>query len=80
MDDIEKFFRKLSAKEVEALMLVFLQLQKDHTAVPGIVKLTGHKNLFRVRVGRIRIIFSLNKDQVIIMRISNRDENTYKNI
>lgn len=80
MDDIEKFFRKLSAKEYEALTLVFLQIQKDYTEVPGLTKLRGFKNIFRVRVGRMRIIFSVKKEQVTIVRLANRDENTYKNI
>lgn len=80
MDDLQKYFQKLSAQEYEALMLVYLQLKKDHTKVPGIVKLTGFKTLFRVRVGRMRIIFSVTKGQVAILRLTNRNENTNKTI
>ena len=80
MDDIEKFFQKLSAKEFEALTLVFSQLQKDYTQVPGLTRLRGFKNLFRVRVGRMRVIFRVQKGGIDILRLANRDENTYKNI
>jgi mRNA-degrading endonuclease RelE of RelBE toxin-antitoxin system len=70
MDDIEKFFRKLSTKEYEALTLVFQQIQKDYTEIPGLTKLRGFKNLFRVRVGRIRIIFRVNKGGIDILRLA----------
>ncbi len=80
MDDIQKYFKKLSAQEYEALMLVYLQLKTDHTKVPGIVKMVGYKNLYRVRVGRVRLIFSVINKEVVILRVANRDENTYRNI
>jgi len=80
MDDIQKFFKKLSAKEYEALMLVYLQIKKDYTKVPGILKLVGYQNLYRVRVGRVRFVFSVTNGEILILRVMNRDENTYRNL
>jgi mRNA-degrading endonuclease RelE of RelBE toxin-antitoxin system len=78
MDDIEKFFKKLSNQEYEVLMLVYEQIKKDYLKVPGIVKLSGYKNLYRVRVGRIRLIFKVDGKKIEILRITKRDEKTYK--
>lgn len=80
MDDVQKFLKKLSDREYEVLMLVYEQIKRDYSKVPGIVKLSGHKNLYRVRVGRIRLIFKIGESGVEIMRIMNRNEKTYKNM
>lgn len=80
MNNIEKFLRKLSKKEQEVFMLVFLQLKKDYSKVPHVKPLQGMKGWFRVRVGRYRIIFSVTAGQVGIQRIRKRDEQTYRNL
>lgn len=76
MDKIEKILQKMTEKEREALLMVFLQIKNDHTKVPGIIKLTSHKDLFRVRVGNYRIIFRIYKDTYEVIRISKRNEHT----
>jgi mRNA interferase RelE/StbE len=40
------------------------------------VKLTGEENLYRVRVGFIRIIYSIHDDQLVIfvLRVAKRDQ------
>lgn len=80
MDDIEKFFKKLNDKEYQALMLVYLQLKKDYKKVPGIVKLSGYKNVFRVRLGSFRLIFRVTNRSIFFLRITNRNESSYKNL
>lgn len=79
MDKIEKFLRKLSVNEREMFVLLMLQLKRDYKKVPGVKKLQGKKDLYRVRVGVYRIVFAVGK-QVKIIRISKRSENTYKRI
>lgn len=78
MNKIEKFLRGLNRDEQEVFLLLMQQLEKDHTKVPGIKKLSGYKNLFRIRIGRYRLIFSAEKNKTEIIRITKRDENTYK--
>ncbi len=80
MNDIEKFLKKLSAKEYEALELIFRQMKKDYRQVPGLLKLTGAKNLYRFRVGRIRCVFRVQGNQLTIVRLTWRNEATYKHL
>lgn len=43
-----------------------------------IKKLKGHQNIFRVRKGKIRIIFTKDKKEILIFSIERRREDTYK--
>lgn len=80
MNKIEKFLRKLRSKEREAILLIMAQLQKNFRSLPHLKPLIGEKNLFRVRVGNYRIIFMATDSKVEIIRITKRDEQTYKNL
>lgn len=80
MDKIEKILRKLSRKEQEAMLLLFKQIKKDFSIIPGVMKLKRHKDLYRVRMGNYRIIFKVTSGDIEIMKISRRNEQTYKNL
>lgn len=80
MNKIEKFLRKLNKTEQEVFMLLIQQLYKDYTKVPGVIKLKGFNNYFKIRVGRYRLIFKADDNSVETVRITKRDENTYKNL
>ena len=80
MDKIEKFFHKLSKKEQEAMLLLLQQISSDYTKIPGLLKLQGHNHLYRVRMGNYRIIFKIIGNKKEIIRISKRNEKTYKNL
>lgn len=80
MDKIKKFLRKLRKKEVQAFFLLMEQLKIDYKKVPGVKKVVGKNNLFRVRLGQYRLIFIVKKEKVEIVKISKRDDQTYKNL
>ncbi|MFC1616279.1 type II toxin-antitoxin system RelE/ParE family toxin [Patescibacteria group bacterium] len=80
MDRIEKFLKKLRKKEIEAFLLLMNQLKKDFRKVPGIKRLVGKKNFYRVRLGKYRIVFEAKKKIIEIIRITKRDDQTYRNI
>jgi mRNA-degrading endonuclease RelE of RelBE toxin-antitoxin system len=82
MDEIEKFLRRLSAKEQEAMLLLLQQLKKDYRKIPGTKALIGMKGWFRVRLGSYRIIFTANPQtqNIEIRRITRRNEKTYKRL
>ena len=48
----------------------------------GSKKLTDSKNLWRIRVGRIRLIYSVDdiEKKVTIVRVVKRDESTYEGL
>lgn len=78
MDRIEKFLRKLTEKERDTIETAIAALYSKSTASLDIKKLKGFDDIFRVRIGRIRIIFRKSSDDVEILEVSHRDENTYK--
>ncbi len=82
MDEIEKLLRALTPKERQAMLLLMRQIKADHRDVPGLQALTGMKGFFRVRMGRYRIIFSVDSKTKTteIRRISRRNEKTYRGL
>jgi len=80
MDKITKFLNSLNDKEREAVLLVLLNIKKDFRKIPGIVKLSGYQDLYRVRVGRYRIILRISQNASEVIEITKRDEQTYKDL
>lgn len=78
-DQIKKFLTRLSRKEfelVEALLLDIRNGELDHLDCKP---LKGANRTFRVRKGRLRVIFSRGVSGTIkIRQISYRDEQTYR--
>ncbi len=67
-------FAKHAAKQFKALPRQEQQRLKnkiDHLEIdprpPGVVKLSGEKNLYRIRVGNYRIIYSIQDSRLLIL-------------
>ena len=63
---LEKFtqlavYKKLKSLETDSLPL-------------GVKKLSGYKNIYRIRIGKHRIIYQLNKNTVYIILIRHRKD------
>jgi mRNA-degrading endonuclease RelE of RelBE toxin-antitoxin system len=80
MDKIQKFLKALNKKELELMLLLLQQLKVDFKKIPGMIKLKGFHDLYRVRMNNYRIIFKVSKNDIQIMKISKRNESTYKNL
>ena len=82
MDKIDKLLRSLSAKEQRAILLLMRQIKMDYRLIPGIQSLKGMKGWFRARMGRYRIIFTIDPKtgEAEIQRVTKRDEDTYKRL
>ena len=63
MDKIEKALQKLSHKERLALKELLEKLYSGKTKGLDIAKLKGYDNIFRVRKGKMRIIFKRQTHQ-----------------
>ena len=78
MDKIEKYLRKLSVAErarvAKALELLFVG---DIEGL-DIKRLTARGHMYRVRVGDIRIILSIDKTDLTVVAIERRGKDTYK--
>jgi mRNA-degrading endonuclease RelE of RelBE toxin-antitoxin system len=78
MDKITKLLKKLSQKEREAIETTLLALITGEIRSLDIKKLLGVVDVYRVRVGEIRIIFRKVGGEIKILEISRRAEDTYK--
>ncbi len=92
MDSIAKLFKKISKKDRESLKSLVLSLQETKPSSAksacrfssGVarknlnIKKLQNSDFYRVRKGRFRIIFHIDKKDVIIDSIKLRNENTYK--
>lgn len=79
-DKIKKILAKLNSKERELVKLLLLRIKLDDTDGLDIKQLKGHNELFRVRKGRIRIVYRKNENEFLVVRIDRRNEKTYKDL
>ena len=77
MDEIEKFLKRLNRKELAGIKRVLLLIYKREWSNLDIKSLRGHKNIFRVRFQRFRIIFQEVEGKILVIFIDRRDDNTY---
>jgi len=79
VDKIVKLLRKMEAKEREKILSIRESILDRDFKKLNVSKVKGRKYHFRVRVGNFRIIFFDNGNEISILEIRKRDENTYKN-
>lgn len=77
MNKLDKFLYKLDEKTRLVVEKTVTLIILGNFSILDIKKLRGGKNKYRVRVGRIRIIFEQTGGGNKIKAISYRDDNTY---
>ena len=77
MNKIDKFLSKIDKKTRLAIEEIVFLIVSNNFSLLDIKKLKGNSHLYRVRVGRIRIIFEHSKSGNFIQNISLRNDNTY---
>lgn len=80
MNKIDKFLLKLSLKERLIAQEVLDLVKSRRFDKLNIRKLKGFDDCYRVRRVKIRIIFSMVEKEITIIKIDNRDNNTYKDL
>ena len=78
MDKIDKALKKLSDSEQKKLKGILQKLVTGKTDRFDIKKLKGRNDIFRLRKGDIRIIYQKKKNNIYILKLSKRNEKTYK--
>jgi mRNA-degrading endonuclease RelE of RelBE toxin-antitoxin system len=79
MDKITKLLRKISAKDAKAIASVLESILDNKSSNLDIMKLKGSVTIFRVRIGTYRVIYKKSGDEIKILEISKRNDNTYRN-
>jgi mRNA-degrading endonuclease RelE of RelBE toxin-antitoxin system len=77
-DKIQKALAKLSAKERKLVEQLVIAIVSDNLHGLDVKHLKGTSNIFRVRKGNLRIIYSNTNKNIQIIQISHRNEKTYK--
>ncbi len=78
MDKNQKFLKKLSRTEQKEIIDLLELIFSNKTKGLDIKKLTGYKDIYRVRSGKIRVIFRRQDPDINILEISRRSEKTYR--
>jgi len=77
-DKISKELAKFTNKERSLVKEILIQIKQDNTQGLNITMLKGHKDIFRVRKGQIRIIYCKQKGSINVLAIERRFEKTYR--
>jgi len=78
MPSLKKLLSKFSAEERRILEPLIAAIISLNWRGLDVKKLKGYNNIFRVRKGKIRIIFIKEKNEIFIIAIDRRREDTYK--
>lgn len=79
MDKIKKALNRLNQKEKETVKSAIKELLNNDFSRLDIKKLKGRRDIYRVRKGKIRIIYHIDSQRnIFILAIERRNDNTYK--
>lgn len=78
MPSLKKILSGFNKEERENIEFLIEKIISLNWRSLDIKKLKGHQNIFRVRLGKIRIIFTKDKKEIFIIAIERRRESTYK--
>ena len=80
VDKIEKALKKLTEKERKTIKSVLIKIQNGKTKDLDVKKLKGRDDIFRVRKGRIRVVFRKSNENISILSVERRSDKTYKDL
>ncbi len=75
----DKFIAKLPRELALRILAAIRQIRVGDFNGLNLKKLAGADDQYRVRIGRVRIKFTMNKDGIEIYDVGFRDDTTYKN-
>lgn len=77
MNQVDKFIKKLEPKQKEKILSTLILINQRNWDTLDIKLLKGFKSIYRVRVGRYRIIFEDFGKHIDLIKIDDRNDNTY---
>ena len=77
MDKIAKSLKKLLPKEKEKLKQLLEKINRGAFVNLDVVKLKGKHDIYRVRQGDLRIIFTRSDETIKILAVERRSDTTY---
>lgn len=77
MDKITKALNRLKPKEQEQVKKILSDIKQNNWHHYDLKKLKGNDDIYRIRKGKIRIIYRYHKDEIFILAIERRSDTTY---
>ena len=77
MNKNEKLLRKLSKENRDRIILAVSLIHTNDFQMLDFKKLSGKKDIYRIRVGKFRIKFRTHKTYNEILEIARRSDTTY---
>lgn len=77
MDEIQKLLQRTGKKDRDRLLAAFMKIKARDFEGLQRLRLKGYEDIYRVRIGRFRIIYFDDGEQIILKAIRKRDESTY---
>lgn len=77
VDRIDKALNKLSSKEQKTLKQVLQKIVDGKLSGLDIKKLKGRQDIYRVRKGKMRVLFRKDGDEITVLAVERRSETTY---
>ncbi len=78
MDKTDKFLNKLSESESVRVQKAIANILSRDTDGYDIKKLKGYRDVYRIRIGTVRIIYRQLEDDIEVLDIGRRNEKTYR--
>ena len=79
-DKIVKLLAKIPVKDLVRIQEALKKIQALQFEGLNIKAIKGQKEIFRIKVGKYRIIFKLQDKSIFLLKIDKRNEKTYKGL
>lgn len=80
MHKVDKFLARLDAKLRQKVLVVLECISHGDFTALDMRKLQGSSNVYRVRLGKVRIKFNITASGTRILSVEFRSEDTYRDI
>jgi len=78
VDKIQKALNKLADKEKKKIKQILLDLKSKKFIGYDIKKLKGRDDIYRIRKGKVRIIYKINESgEIYLLTLERRSDTTY---
>ncbi len=78
MNKLQKAIAKLPKEHKATFGLLMVRLLARDFLGLNITKLKGQKDIYRLRHGKLRIIFQIRNDELLVLQLGLRSEKTYR--
>ncbi len=78
VDKITKALNKFSKTEKRVVKKILLKIKSGKFSELNLKKLKGRNDIYRVRKGKLRVIYRIKDQKIYLISIERRNDRTYK--